>query len=269
MNAIASPHPDARTAYDELAGHYDAFTADHDHERWISALLELAEAHGLSGRRLLDVGCGTGKSFVPFLDRGWDVTGCDLSPEMLAIAATRIGHGASERLLVADMRELPVLGSFDLVVALGDCVNYLLSFAELRRAVAAMARNLRPGGLLLFDANTLHTYEHYFRTAWDVAGAEATVHSRGLDAPLAPGAIFEATLSVGVPARGTVVTTHAQRHHPPFEVCEALRAAGLERRAVSGHGRDARVENALDEARHTKAIYLAARPESTSQAGGR
>ena len=53
-------------------------------------LIELAAPR--PGERVLDVACGTGKSFMPFLARGWDVTACDLSPAMLARAATVAGR---------------------------------------------------------------------------------------------------------------------------------------------------------------------------------
>src|SRR5512143_3404997 len=76
-------------AYDCLAPYYDAFTAGYDYATWTAALEALAAEHGLAGKRLLDVACGTGKSFLPFLGRGYEVTACDISPAMLAIARTK------------------------------------------------------------------------------------------------------------------------------------------------------------------------------------
>ena len=67
--------------------------------------------HGLAGRRLLDVACGTRKSFVSLLERGFEVTACDISPEMVAEARYR-AEGRAE-LHVADMRRLLVLGEFN------------------------------------------------------------------------------------------------------------------------------------------------------------
>src|SRR5215212_803152 len=94
----------AATAYDTLALFYDRFTAHHDYELWTGGLLGLARAHGLSGRRVLDAGCGTGKSFIPLLERGFEVTACDQSPAMLDIAASKVGGRVA--LHCRDLRDL-------------------------------------------------------------------------------------------------------------------------------------------------------------------
>src|ERR671925_551448 len=95
----------ARLAYDAFAPFYDDFTAHHDYEAWTATLEALARRRGLEGARLLDVACGTGKSFLPFLARGYTVTACDVSPAMVEIARGRAGGRA--RLLEADVPEAP------------------------------------------------------------------------------------------------------------------------------------------------------------------
>src|SRR2546429_9330527 len=111
-----------RDAYDAFADRYDAFTWDHDYEDWVSTLEEVARAHGLTGDRVLDVACGTGKSLLPWLERGYRVVGCDLSAGMLARAGGKVGDRA--RLEGADMRRLPPGRPADPVTCLGDSVNY-------------------------------------------------------------------------------------------------------------------------------------------------
>src|SRR5262249_13250195 len=115
----------AERAYEAMAPVYDDFTAHHDYEGWLTDLLAALERRGLKGRCLLDVACGTGKSFMPMLPRGWQVTGCDISPAMLALAVEKVGDAV--RLEIADMLDLPSFGEFDLVWALDDAINYLLS----------------------------------------------------------------------------------------------------------------------------------------------
>jgi SAM-dependent methyltransferase len=146
----------AATAYDAAAAGYDVLTADYAYEPWIGAIEELALNHGLIGRRMLDVACGTGKSFLPFLARGYDVTACDASVEMARLAREKTA--GSVRVEVADIRQLPVYGAFDLVTCLGDVINHLSSADEVRLALTSMRQNLREGGLLVFDVNGLAAY---------------------------------------------------------------------------------------------------------------
>ena len=93
MRAISTP--DATDAYNTLAPFYDRFTAHHDYDLWTGGLLQLAYAHGLRGTRVLDAGCGTGKSFLPLLERGFEVTACDGSSAMLDVAASKAGDIAN------------------------------------------------------------------------------------------------------------------------------------------------------------------------------
>jgi ubiquinone/menaquinone biosynthesis C-methylase UbiE len=55
--------------YDVFAPFYDAFTAGSDYDAWAGQVLALADGYGLAGRKLLDLACGTGNSFVPFCAR--------------------------------------------------------------------------------------------------------------------------------------------------------------------------------------------------------
>src|SRR3954453_15433322 len=128
----AATNDPARIAYDAIAPFYDDFTSGYKAASWTAGLAEKAEGLGLGGRRLLDVGCGTGKSTAPMLARGWEVSGCDISAGVRVFA--RKVRGDSVELSVADARELPVFGEFDLVWALNDTLNYLLDEGDLQIA---------------------------------------------------------------------------------------------------------------------------------------
>ncbi|HWM63661.1 MAG TPA: class I SAM-dependent methyltransferase [Solirubrobacterales bacterium] len=249
----------AEQAYEAIAPVYDDFTAHHDYELWLGNLLPELCRHGLSGNRLLDVGCGTGKSFLPMLERGWEVTACDISPSMLELARAKVGDAA--RLSVQDMRELPVFGKFDLVWALDDAVNYLLSTEELREALGGMRANLAPGGLLLFDVNTLQTYRSFFAETERVErGGRQLVWRGQASADTAPGSISEAHFEVGAaPGSRAEPETHVhrQRHFPEAEVLETLDAVGLDCLDVFGHGFDAVLRQPVEELVHSKAVYIA------------
>lgn len=248
----------AEISYEAMAPVYDDFTAHHEYDAWLGELLPRLEHRGLRKGRLLDVGCGTGKSFLPMLAWGWEVTACDISPAMLELARSKVGDAA--KLLVADMRELPSLGEFDLVWALDDAVNYLLSGDELEMALGGMRRNLAAHGLLLFDLNTLLTYRTFFAETSVIERDGVRLVWTGQATPDAPpGSICEARFELerARDDRRVEPHLHRQRHFPEAEVRASLESAGLEPLDVFGLKQDGIMRQPLDEAEHTKAVYIA------------
>ena len=262
---------DPAEAYDSLAFAYDALTADYGHEEWVPALESLARAHGLRGKRLLDVACGTGKSFLPLLERGYEVTGCDASAEMLAVARAKAPAAC---LIEADMRRLPPLGRFDLVTCLDDALNYLLSASELAAALRGIARNLGDHGLAVWDLNTLAMYRGAFATDALTEAGELFLAWEGQTPPdLATGGFAEATVHVFAAGEdGTwerTASRHRQRHWPAEEVTRLAAHAGLCILAVRGQRRGGVIESGCDELVHTKIVYVACRDGGAGKGGER
>ena len=248
-----------RDAYDAVAPFYDLFTAHHRYEEWTATLERLARDAGLRGNRLLDVACGTGKSFMPFLERGYAVTACDISPAMAAIAERKAAGRA--RVEVHDMRALPRLGEFDLVCCLDDAVNHLLDAADLVAALRAMRGNLADTGVLVFDANTLMAYRSFFASATVVQSDDRVL-------------VWDGRTPAGMPAGGAadaellalerdgewwscVRSAHRQRHYPEETVRASLAAAGLGSVATYGMHLDGSVTDGFDEIANSKAVYVA------------
>jgi len=217
----------ARVAYQAIAPIYDEFCGANDYEMWIGHLLPELEKHGLTRGRLLDIGCGTGRAFEPMLRRGWEIVGCDLSSAMLAEASAKFGDAVP--LHEASLSELPVFGEFELVWALNDVVNYLLEDGDLERAFAGMRANLAPGGLVLFDTNTLFNYRSSFGDA-DAPQEVGEWHWEGLTREVTPGAVVESRIS----GPGVDTHVHLERHYSEAQLREALEAAGLELVATVG-----------------------------------
>jgi SAM-dependent methyltransferase len=245
--------------YGAFAPFYDDFTAESDYDHWTEQVLAVAARHGLAGDRLLDVACGTGKSFLPFARRGYRVTGCDGSPEMLAEASIK-APGAELRL--CDMRALPRLGSFDLVTCFDDSLNYLLDGEELLSCFSGVAANLAPDGVLGFDLNTVRAYRTTFARD-SVSELDSTVFAwRGESGPEfgegeTTAARIEIFAAAGDGLYERIVTRHEQRHHPAGEVTAVLREAGLRCTAVYGALDDGRLVEAADESTQLKLLYIA------------
>lgn len=179
---------------------------------------------------------------------------------MVELARAKVGDRV--KLSVADMRELPVYGEFDVVFCLDDAVNYLLSTEELKQSLGGMKRNLGPGGLLMFDVNTLETYRTFFAEEVVVERDGKRMIWKGRSSPdFQPGSIAEASFELepidesGGPAIPPEV--HRERHFPEAEVRAALEAVGLECLDVYGHHHDAIPKQPLDEVAHAKAVYIA------------
>lgn len=246
-------------AYDSFAPYYDAFTAASDYESWTARVLELAARRGWRGHTVLDLACGTGNSFLPFLRRGFDVTGCDASRAMLAEAARKAPEA---RLIHADIRDLTMVGRFDLVTCFDDSLNYLLDSEELAAALCSIAANLGQGGLAIFDLNTLRAYRTTFACD-SVSVRDDTVFVwRGEGAPAAgPGCLAAARIDVFAPRDDGlyehVGTRHEQRHFPREQVVELLREARLECVGVHGVLDSGELVERADESTQLKVLYIA------------
>jgi SAM-dependent methyltransferase len=235
MNLSAS-----RTAHDgyaALAPFYDEFVAHPGYRHWVLAIEATARGLGVRGVRLLDLGCGTGRSFGPLLDRGYLVTGCEPVGAMLAQARrrsprrVRIAHGVAA--------QAPA-GPFDLVLALNDVVNCLPDEQELHRTLADVAARLADGGVFAFDLTPPRSHARLFARPSRRVTARAAFEWR----PQAPGAdhrVHVAQLRVRPPGRPEAVTVHRQRTVAERTLRAALAAAGLRVAAVRGCDNEGRL----------------------------
>ncbi|HUK64584.1 MAG TPA: class I SAM-dependent methyltransferase [Dongiaceae bacterium] len=97
------------------------------------------------GRRVLDVGCGTGFFTAYYLDRGAVVTGLDIAPTSIARLGERF---PGTRFVLADVSETRPDGSYDLVNAF-DVLYHIVDDTRWERAVAHLCEVVAPGGWLV------------------------------------------------------------------------------------------------------------------------
>ncbi|GAA3665015.1 class I SAM-dependent methyltransferase [Nonomuraea antimicrobica] len=183
-NHVRTAHPSRFNDYDRIA---EGYTAENEtsllnayYER--PAMLELAG--DVSGRRILDAGCGSGPLFAELRDRGALVTGIDASAGMLEQARRRLGADADLR--VADLAgplSFPDDVFDDVIASL--VLHYLEDWGP---TLAELRRVLRPGGRLLVSVDhpfSVTLYQHmagekpkYFETRtrteeWTMGGQTA------------------------------------------------------------------------------------------------
>ena len=141
--------------YASLAPVYDALGMASFAETYTPLLLDYAQSHDWTGRRAVDLGCGTGASVHWMANRGYNITGIDLSPSMLKAAQTAItGSGIGFQLYEGDIRSLSNLHDIDLALAL-DVLNELNNLRDLEAMFASVARILAADKLFIFDLHTI------------------------------------------------------------------------------------------------------------------
>lgn len=145
-------------AYTILAGCYDRLTADVDYGKWADYVERHFRRAGRPIRSVVELGCGTGSLTKLLAQRGYRMTGVDLSPDMLAIADQKC-RGLDVLLLCQDMSRLALREPADAVISCLDSVNYVTRPAALRRTFRRVCQALAPGGLFLFDVKTPLTLE--------------------------------------------------------------------------------------------------------------
>ena len=120
------------------------------------------------GAAVLDLGCGIGRHAIGMARRGHRVTGLDFNPHYLAIAAEEArAAGVTVTWRQGDMRELPFPAEFDAVYSFFTSFGYY-SDLENERALAGVARALRPGGRFLIDmANRDRFLTHPQQRVWN------------------------------------------------------------------------------------------------------
>ena len=140
--------------YGEFAGVYDELTRNVPYDEIADYYTKILEEAAV-GKRLLDMGCGTGNLTIRLKEKGFDVVGLDGSSDMLSEAFAK---NDGIMWICQDMTEIDLGEEFDAVVSTLDSVNHLESKSEIECCFKRVNENLRPGGIFAFDVNTI--YKH-------------------------------------------------------------------------------------------------------------
>jgi SAM-dependent methyltransferase len=136
-----------RLVFSRSARLYDAVYASiRDYPREAAELDRLIHERRPGARTLLDVACGTGAHLEHLT--GYEAEGLDLDPEMLAVARERLPNVPFHE---GDMADFDLGKRFDAVVCMFSSIGYVRTEERLRSAIAAMARHLEPGGVLVIE----------------------------------------------------------------------------------------------------------------------
>lgn len=158
---------------------------------WWRAFDRCVSAHGLRFGTVCEVACGTGEIALRFASQGHEVTGVDISPDMIRVAREKC-RGSGVRLEVQAMETLALEAPVDLIVCCYDALNRLPTRAALEGTLARFRAALTPGGHVVCDLATLRhlerdwgtgvrravhgALESIWHTVWDPEARCLTVH---------------------------------------------------------------------------------------------
>ena len=142
--------------YTAFARVYDALMESVPYAAWAQHYGQLMEQAGVPRQgRVVECACGTGSLTVPLQKMGYQMTGVDLSADMLEEAMKKArAAGVSIPFVRLDMRKLTVPRRVHCVLATCDGVNYLTDGEQAKEFFRAAYDSLRPGGALIFDVST-------------------------------------------------------------------------------------------------------------------
>ncbi len=151
--------------YANFAAYYDALTKNVEYPLRAARLHHLiAKNIRTDGRILLDLACGSGSLSEEMARLGYDVIGVDNSPAMLAAAMDKkFESGLPIQYLCQDMREIDMFGTIDITVCALDSLNHLPSLADVERVFERVSLFAMPGGLFVFDMNTIYKHREILR----------------------------------------------------------------------------------------------------------
>ncbi|MGT2716741.1 class I SAM-dependent DNA methyltransferase [Streptococcus respiraculi] len=146
--------------YETFASVYDAIMDDHLYDQWTDFSLR----HFPKGKKkLLELACGTGIQSIRFKEVGFDVTGLDLSREMLELAQQRSQKaGLAIPFLEGNMLDLSSLGQFDMVTCYSDSICYMEDEVEVGQVFQEVYQHLNEGGRFLFDVHSTYQMDKVF-----------------------------------------------------------------------------------------------------------
>jgi len=142
-------------AYKALAASYDRLTEDVDYRAVVDFYRLLWDREGLSPRTAVDLACGTGSVSVLLAEMGLQVTGVDMSEDMLCQADQKAADMANRpRFVCQKLQNLRLPKGVDLAVCALDSLDYITNPDDCREAIRRAYKALNPGGCFIFDVNT-------------------------------------------------------------------------------------------------------------------
>ena len=147
--------------YTAFASVYDRLMTDVDYPAWADFYEAMLNRYAIGRGKVCECACGTGNLTILLAKKGYQMTGVDISPDMLFQASQKARkHGAMIPFVKQDMRSLRLHRQMDAVLCTNDGINYLPAAEDISAFFRMAYQALRSGGCLFFDLSTPYKLEH-------------------------------------------------------------------------------------------------------------
>ena len=139
--------------FNHSAQYYDLLYSTKKYDVEVAYVDQLIKKYNPITKTILDLGCGTGSHGFFLAENGYDVTGIDLSDQMISIANSKKEEEGISNITFRQGNILTVdLGkTFDTVVSLFHVMNYLISNSDMQTGFANATKHVKEGGIFIFD----------------------------------------------------------------------------------------------------------------------
>lgn len=148
-------------SYTDFAYIYDKLMkSDIDYEKWADYIENLFDMHGVNPTLVCDLACGTGNITIPLARRGYDMTGVDISEDMLNAAREKAAR-LDILFLNQSIARLDLYGTMDAFLCMIDGINYVIAPKLLEQAFTRMKKCfMNPDAVFIFDISTRRKLEN-------------------------------------------------------------------------------------------------------------
>jgi len=215
--------------YGQLGAVYDEVMAPVPYSDWVKYLRKIFKRYSFFPKSILDVACGTGTVSLLLDEKGYFVTGIDLSETMIEAANEKAKKcGSTVEFICRNACDITFDEEFDVAISLFDSLNYILSTTELKKAFIAVYNAIKPGGYFIFDLNSAHALSSNLFTQDNFWDEDATVKHEWISSYNKKTKIATVDMTFYLPDGRTFAEVHKERVHEHFEVIDMLWSNGFE-----------------------------------------
>lgn len=151
--------------YHHFAYIYDHLMKEAPYDDWAKFLHQSVLKYGNGGKRVLDLACGTGEISYRLAQLDYQVTGVDLSEDMLVVAKEKMDKFGylNTPFFKQDMRELDGFPPYDHIFICCDSLNYLLLEEDVVKTFRQVYNHLNDEGLFIFDVHSVYKINTLFK----------------------------------------------------------------------------------------------------------